>query len=593
MPIDNELDHAERVSDSGSGPGFAHAPGRSSTNRLAPSAEAIARKVMRLMRRAEGTARDDNGVAAGADAAVATASGSTGAPLPADVRGRFEGSLGADLSGVRVHTGAESAAAANAVGARAYTIGNDIHFNAGQYAPTDPFGMHLLAHEVAHTVQQSGGAQRMQAKLEVSTPGDAAEVEADRAADAMVSGQQALVTGGEPAIQRTPLEGGAATDTELAQEIRRVMDNWLSHARTGVSQFVTADLSARITSLESGSWRTFLQTMVGGTVWCASAFLGPEAPALLSFGVQMVGMAIQGLTTLPQQSNAADALLAVETMFHRYLEDGHKHGVAQAAGIASRILADSPGMTMYRALARMMTATFKPTMLSIPGDFATIPQLDATAVRENYRDKGADTLARFRKQVDAQGTSVSGNDFNSNSVKTHAAIITGLPCGPRLAIVDTTQTVDPFPGPASNFITSWVDDDLRDAALDKLGRAPERIPLSKIGNLTKFVGGAVAAAQPRLTGLYKTNEGGLRIVTDRAGKVEGIYQSMNGNESGAAGLLVGTRDRLKIDGIWRQGDGKRRGTLSITFDPGLDSFTGTQTVDGEKGTPPYRGDRVG
>ena len=162
---------------------------------------------MRLMRKAEGT-RDDNGAAAGADAAVAQASGSSGAPLPDDVRGRFEGSLGADLSGVRVHTGAASAAAADAVGARAYTVGNDIHFNAGQYAPTDPFGVHLLAHEVAHTVQQSSGAQRMQAKLEVSTPGDAAEGEADRAADAMVAGRQAMVTAtgmiADRQIQRDP-----------------------------------------------------------------------------------------------------------------------------------------------------------------------------------------------------------------------------------------------------------------------------------------------------------------------------------------------------------------------------------------------------
>src|SRR5204863_713877 len=53
--------------------------------------------------------RDDNGVAASADAIVQRAAGSSGHALPGDVRARFESSLGADLSSVRVHTGADSA----------------------------------------------------------------------------------------------------------------------------------------------------------------------------------------------------------------------------------------------------------------------------------------------------------------------------------------------------------------------------------------------------------------------------------------------------------------------------------------------------
>ncbi len=138
--------------------------------------------------------RDANGVAAGADDAVSRAATSSGAPLPDGLRTQFESSLGADLSSVRVHTGDESAQAAKAVGARAYTTGQDIHFGAGHYNPSSAFGVHLLAHEVAHTVQQAGAAPTMQHKLEVSTPGDAAEVEADRAADAMVAGARVAVS---------------------------------------------------------------------------------------------------------------------------------------------------------------------------------------------------------------------------------------------------------------------------------------------------------------------------------------------------------------------------------------------------------------
>jgi len=143
-----------------------------------------------LMRKAE---RDANHVAANAEDAVGAAAASSGSGLPDDLRSRFEGSLATDLSGVRVHTGAASAEAAAAVGARAYTLGNDIHFGAGHYDPSSHDGQHLIAHEVAHTVQQAGAAPHRQNKLEVSTPGDAHEVEADRAAAAMVGGQPASV----------------------------------------------------------------------------------------------------------------------------------------------------------------------------------------------------------------------------------------------------------------------------------------------------------------------------------------------------------------------------------------------------------------
>jgi hypothetical protein len=131
----------------------------------------------------------------------------SGAPLPADARGRFEASLGTDLSAVRVHTGAASATAADAVGAKAYATGQDIHFASGAYDPSSKEGQHLLAHEVAHTVQQSGAESAgAQFKLDVSQPGDSHEVEADRAADAMVDGKSATVSAGAAgqSVQRKP-----------------------------------------------------------------------------------------------------------------------------------------------------------------------------------------------------------------------------------------------------------------------------------------------------------------------------------------------------------------------------------------------------
>ena len=197
-------------------PGSGGVPGkRSMTQGLAPRALVFrveSAEAARELGAAFGR-RDGNGVAADAEGAVDRAASSNGEPLRADLRERFESSLGADLSAVRVHRSADSAEASAAVGAKAYTVGSDIHFGAGQYRPDDPFGMHLLAHEVAHTQQQAGGPARRQHKLEVSSPGDHAEVEADRAADAMVAGTAIVLGSRASALSReakpaeTPFEG--------------------------------------------------------------------------------------------------------------------------------------------------------------------------------------------------------------------------------------------------------------------------------------------------------------------------------------------------------------------------------------------------
>ncbi len=77
-----------------------------------------------------------------------------GARLSSQARGYFEPRFGRDLSGVRIHTHARAQHAASAIGARAYTLGRDIAFGAGQYAPQSSEGRHLLAHELTHVIQQ-------------------------------------------------------------------------------------------------------------------------------------------------------------------------------------------------------------------------------------------------------------------------------------------------------------------------------------------------------------------------------------------------------------------------------------------------------
>jgi hypothetical protein len=81
---------------------------------------------------------------------------SSGRPLDQPTRDFVEPRLGRSVGQVRVHEGPLATAAAIAVGARAFTVGRDIVFGAGEYAPSTASGRKLLAHELAHVVQQTG-----------------------------------------------------------------------------------------------------------------------------------------------------------------------------------------------------------------------------------------------------------------------------------------------------------------------------------------------------------------------------------------------------------------------------------------------------
>jgi hypothetical protein len=118
---------------------------------------------------------------------------SGGKPLDPRTRARFERGFGASLRDVRLHVGPAAAASAAALDAEAYTAGNHIVFGEGLYAPGTRRFDRLLAHELAHTVQQERGPAPA-SRLPVSRPEDAAEHAADRAAHDVLGGRRATLS---------------------------------------------------------------------------------------------------------------------------------------------------------------------------------------------------------------------------------------------------------------------------------------------------------------------------------------------------------------------------------------------------------------
>jgi hypothetical protein len=103
--------------------------------------------------------------------------GCTGQALDGSVRSVFEQRFGHDFTRVRVHSDARAAESARTVDALAYTVGSHVVFGAEQYRPHTGEGAHLLAHELAHVIQQRHAAPS--APLRIASPGSAPEREAD------------------------------------------------------------------------------------------------------------------------------------------------------------------------------------------------------------------------------------------------------------------------------------------------------------------------------------------------------------------------------------------------------------------------------
>ena len=120
-----------------------------------------------------------------------SAESSQGERLDTRTRAALEPGFGHDFSNVRVHADREADELSSDFGARAFTNSNDLFFRSGEYSPETIGGQHLLAHELAHVVQQErfGGPSRRG----LSESHEASEVEANAAADAVLAGRSATV----------------------------------------------------------------------------------------------------------------------------------------------------------------------------------------------------------------------------------------------------------------------------------------------------------------------------------------------------------------------------------------------------------------
>ena len=145
---------------------------------------------------------------------------SSGDPLDAATRAGMEQHFSTDFGDVRIHTGAQAGESASAVQAHAYTVGRHVVFGPGEYSPHTEAGSQLLAHELAHTIQQRQ-ASGIPAGIEIGPGGDSFETQADalsRGANPGVNAAGTAPTAG-PRMQRVGF--GEVRLAEAAEEAKK------------------------------------------------------------------------------------------------------------------------------------------------------------------------------------------------------------------------------------------------------------------------------------------------------------------------------------------------------------------------------------
>jgi len=213
-----------------------------------------------------------------------------GQPLDDSTRDFMGSRFGADFSGVRVHTDSQAAQSAQDVSALAYTVGSDVVFGAGQYAPGTEGGKSLIAHELTHVVQQRNGQLQLSREDDESERNQPASPDEVSDEEAAIIGRDALQTVGYERIIQMGIEAGllqaeVPSETSESGVIQRTANgNLMRDAATFGAVFTRYAVAAGITSqLDSPA---------------------PGPADLIAIGILLVGLGVATYTVATSSTTA-------------------------------------------------------------------------------------------------------------------------------------------------------------------------------------------------------------------------------------------------------------------------------------------------
>lgn len=340
---------------------------------------------------------------------------SPGRPLDASTRSFMEPRFGHEFGGVRVHTDAKAAESARAVNAQAYVVGQNTVFASGRYAPGTSAGRRLLAHELAHTVQQGETANR---PTKIGQVGDRHEREADRVAEQVMGGSTVAdpPLDGEQGLRRTVGDGHDLTATrftgnrtlEAAFDDERVVQN--GDSGTAV-RLIQESLTAQGYNLgPSGADGDFggdtesavRQFQIDTGAVLLDGIVGPETMGLLDMH-DPGGTTATGPLATPPRARAPAAPPATAAAFSEHPDEGF---AGYDASVAPNWLV-VPASGRRRVSVATTPAAARPTFTTLNAAVATVDVASngivvtgvASGTTEIQSREGVATLDRLRISV--------------------------------------------------------------------------------------------------------------------------------------------------------------------------------------------------
>lgn len=236
----------------------------------------------------------------------------SGSPLATSVRQSMSSALGQALPDVRVHTGAEAASLNARLGSRAFTLGHHIAFGPGEYQPGTPVGDALLAHELAHVLQQGRDVSPLTLPQAAAPSASDAVLEAD--ADEAATGAVVSLWGrGRSGLRALGARGGP----RLKSALRLQMSNCGEFARLPVRAERVASLQGRAAAACNQEQRQDM-TQINS---CCTAEMLQAIEANLSQGIPRVRNALAAL------QNPGDAARPLRENFGVAGDDATRVGV--------------------------------------------------------------------------------------------------------------------------------------------------------------------------------------------------------------------------------------------------------------------------
>lgn len=276
---------------------------------------------------------DDPAGETGTPDAIRSVVSSIGRSMDETVQREMEAKIGGSFSDVRIHAGPEAAAAADAINARAFTVGNHVAFNEGEYKPATDDGKKLIAHELTHVRQQTegvvsllpkadadhpaagvtvGASVYVQPKLEVSSPDDPAEKEAEEVAENVLkmddeetmteTDADASDTGVDRTETETAAEGAETETPTAATEMSDPQTDGVDQDQAGAETATDSADSVQRTP-DAGSTGEHVDSAADGS--------SATATAETSRGTASTADGTAADTVNPDEATASDAAPAV------------------------------------------------------------------------------------------------------------------------------------------------------------------------------------------------------------------------------------------------------------------------------------------